>query len=316
MAFAVSCLAQTISDPDLAAADRLWIEFNMPTLSRDSCPGLTFLGGWMNSKPVEGIGFTNPAGFPSKSYVIGSTVLPLTEDFKPATWDLVTLKTLNPDQAFFFYGQFIEDTALCAAIESDLAGQRPFAEALLAKRAEESPAYFHDPNSYFGVTVDNSLAAYTAIEIEADLANELIQPDSDRADILRRLKSLDAKSLIKTTKYCGPKKLIESLEATLNTPHAAPGTPEGAIDDLCEATGIELEGQSHEIDPKVALILRMGNAALPALYRHLQDIRLTRSLWKGMMSAPAQVITIGEAANDLIHRITGKPYGGSSIGSK
>jgi hypothetical protein len=135
-------------------------------------------------------------------------------------------------------------------------------------------------------------------------ANELVQPDTDRATTARRMKSLLAAEPDLNT--AANRALLVSLEATLIPSKAKPGSIEQLIDELSEMCNCSSRARTDwEPDPRYTRLAQMGFAAVPGLIDHLDDKRLTRSIQGGAMNCPPSNMPIQVVVSDVLKELAG-----------
>ena len=316
-------------ESDLAAAVKLWQDMKMPVLSPNSRPVIVPLGYWESGATSEsvGVGFSNPVGGGPASFLLGARIFsgtPGTTWFglpdaltsalargKPADWSVAAIAQVVND-SFTAGRDFGDDTTLCGAIVSQIAGHDEFAEALLRK-VKRKDSEWSVGEAYLGLPKDRSILASTAFQVETRLANDLLEPNSDRRAVLGQLRQLASADLIVAQRNSeGIQELIQNLSATVAMAPGSPNSPEAAVRDLTNATGIEIRGSSHDIDPRVDKVSKMGLAAAPSLINHLNDKRLTRSISLGMNMAGPAIIPLGWVADSLLEQLSGGDIVGST----
>lgn len=157
---------------------------------------------------------------------------------------------------------------------------------------------FHQPADL----PDTTAVAYLAW---AYSGNELVQPDTDRAKIVKRMKAVLAAEPELNTEV--NRALLKSLEAALVPSTAKPGSVEQLIDDLTEMcnTGRRYD----EVDPRYSRLAEMGFVAIPALIEHLADDRLTRSVRQGFDNFPTWNLRVKDVVSDLLQELAGEELG-------
>jgi hypothetical protein len=150
--------------------------------------------------------------------------------------------------------------------------------------------------------------------IWAHFGNLLVQPETDRRDILNRMqKAYDTFQQLKLD-HQGTDwnaNLLTALKATLEPTHTEPGTIEAAVSDLveCSFAAGPMAPQVDDLDFRYLAVLEFGFDAVPALIAHLDDPRLTRSVMQGFNNMPPYIRRVSEVASDALRAIAGDDLG-------
>lgn len=139
--------------------------------------------------------------------------------------------------------------------------------------------------------------------------NQIVKPQTD----LKTAHTMMAKVLTTIPELNDEprKSLLASLAASVEPTKAAPGTIEAAIDDLVNCTRRSgTMAVMEAADTRYEKILLKGFDAVPALIRHLDDKRLTRSVMVGFNNFPTMPVTVGELASQLLGDIIAEPGDG------
>jgi hypothetical protein len=139
----------------------------------------------------------------------------------------------------------------------------------------------------------------------AHYGNELVKPESDRTKAAKQMKALLA--LEPRLNIEGYRALLKSLDAALVPSKAKPGTVERMIDDLTDMCN---KGRRNdEPDPHCSRLADMGFVAVPALLKHLDDDRLTRSVKQGFNNFPTWIVRVKHVVSDLLQELSGEELG-------
>jgi hypothetical protein len=179
------------------------------------------------------------------------------------------------------------------AIFCKLRGWSRFAEALFQRSVDANPGT--PPRLVFAALAWNHSLL------------ELRNPDSNWAPLCKRMKALLAVN--KDLRTEANRKLLASLEAALVPSKAPPGSIAAMIDDLIEAKGsigrCWRMGDDRIDDPRIVRLLERGFEAVPDLFEHLEDDRLTRHFKDdGNMFLPQRLCFVDELVGDLLSRLS------------
>jgi len=206
------------------------------------------------------------------------------------------------DLAYWEQATFESNAGLAIALQCNARGWKGLAQELWASSLKQSSGHhfgaFYQPANLPSRTAVAYLAwAYSG--------NELVKPDSDRSKTATRIKALLAAEPKLNTE--GNRAILKALEAALVPSTAKPGTVERLIDDLTDMCN---SGRRHdEADPRYTRVADMGFAAVPALLKHLDDDRLTRSVKQGFNNFPTWNVRVKHVVSDLLQELAGEGLG-------
>lgn len=174
----------------------------------------------------------------------------------------------------WFVGEDYSEAELTAATWNGLTSRGRWSEWLLAIQCEASGRHelaiaVWDAWRKGGAKLDPS--SELAKEGWEWWVKQFQYRDADRAKVARRLQ------LIATDHpTAADADLLRKLKLSLTPPDAKSGTVEALIGEVLDVS-VDPDFLDAERDPRLAAILRLGFDAVPALIRHLDDDRLTRS---------------------------------------
>jgi len=234
-----------------------------------------------------------------------------TERMRPSEGSIVrvepTIEAVEDVQGRFAYPWpnmlYTPNVALATAIQAKARGWDALAERLL------------DLASRIGISDMGCIQSpgmppsqMLAILARVHFANELVQPDSDRAAIAPRLEAslsfggptpcTECYGDVKANCTFGP--LARALRTTLEHRRAAPGTVEAKVDALSDiSTPI---WHDYRQDPAFLRVAELGFDAVPTLLDHLTDQRLTRTV-EHMFDGTRRLRLLDEIVRELLQGI-------------
>lgn len=304
--FVASAPAQLIS-PTPAEMEQLlakYLEYGLPLPPRDAKLVRIPLGQYSHT-----VGFVSKKakGWKSAEVLIGTTTAEEYSLNDQSPTQLDTEGFCATSDLSWPNAPFEINTGLATALQCQARGYTNLALQLWKASVVKSigfdrPAAFVHPSDLTGPSTVAFLAWI-------HWANELIQPRSDRRQILQRMKVLrTAEPLLVTWDN---RKVFEGLEAALSTKAAPPGSIDARINDLVELSFRFPASRSDmgSIDPPsesyFGLVL-FGFDAVPALVNHLADKRLTRSMQDGFNNFSSYIRPVKEIVSDILQDLAGQ----------
>lgn len=200
--------------------------------------------------------------------------------------------------------EFEQNLPIAAAIQAHARGDRVFAQALLARgMVKRGIGPFTSPLSQPQEASAKERVAYLALTHFAGL---LPKQDADRREIYENLRRVYASGLVRQeTRLFGTVPLLESLRLSLRPIRGVPGTIERAVDELVYCSAAEgMLDLSKKDDPFVEAVKAYGLAAVPALARHVEDHRLTWSLFYGVNNAHTHLIEVKRIVRRILAQLS------------
>jgi hypothetical protein len=188
------------------------------------------------------------------------------------------------------------DTALWLALAEGARGHNEFALALLDRT--------HDPRK----PLEQRVATFALHH----WMQQLLDSGTDRAAISTHLHSLVRKHPELDDPYT--KYVLERLDLTVNGRYSGSDANEKLVDSLCdhdERPGVfppfSMLAHGKQADrPIIKAIVSIGFEVVPALIRHLDDERLTRSAFVGFNNFQPYHLTVGDICRDILYAYSDK----------
>ena len=214
----------------------------------------------------------------------------------------VDLKTVLAE---YSRATFDINVGLATAIQCEARGWHELSKALWELTGKVESGHCH---SIFYLPEDESPRTALRLTARIHWANELLEPDTDRAMFARRMKNLIAGEPKLDTE--AHRRLLASLEAALVPSTAELSSPEALIDDLVNLQGRKSIFAAYpDPSPRYSRLVELGFDAVPALIEHLDDERLTRSVMEGFNNFPTYHRCVGEVVGDMMQGLAGDNFG-------
>jgi hypothetical protein len=250
----------------------------------------------------------SPQGGPSRLFW-GTETFP--EDFQPnITWEPTTPDQVRANDVYALSHQvFSIDEPLALALQLESQGWHDLAISIVKRRPVNLPSR-REPITLTFLSADMSPEQRLNHLAWGHWCNVFRDRDSNRQAIKEHL---DALFKVEPPLRDDPPKaeFIEALALALQPATSAPGSVESEIGGLCEVSGHpyywnQPGPQGVWTDPHFIALAEKGFAAVPALLKHMDDRRLTRSVQFGSMMTP-RYLSVGDLARLIIVNIAGMP---------
>ncbi len=184
------------------------------------------------------------------------------------------------------------------AIQCKANGWERLAEELLARSVKGSDS--HGDNSLFNWRLQKTEESAVAFLAWVTLGNELTRPQTDRNAISKKMRALfNREPLLCVEKNCN---FLNALVAATG-PNCAPvGSCAHLVNDLAEVHSNYLAGQ-YQGDPRYIRVASQGFDIVPELIAHLQDTRITRAYFGGIMNAVPHFYDVGTLCRRLLFEL-------------
>lgn len=196
---------------------------------------------------------------------------------------------------------FHVNSGVATAIQCRDRGWNDLAEALLTASLKVSVG---ENNSMFKQRRGAPAREMLARVAMAHWANALLRPETDRAEILRWLEALLRR--VPEVRDFTHDNLLLALRETVAPRKSVPGSVESCIDDLVDVT--YRHHQDDRGDPRYRRVAMLGFRAVPALLRHLEDDRLTRTVTHGLNNLATYHTPVRELVDLRLWEIAGPDF--------
>jgi hypothetical protein len=292
-----------LTDPKLIKLVEQYKAYGLPLPTKDAKLVLIeegrFGGGnWLQPDgPVLVAAFKEiPEGEVIESFLIGTSLRNLRGERKEEEVE-PTANTASRASTYssFGFSSFPEDQRLAHALQAAYLGYQPYAKVMLQKSAAYPIVGLG--LSPLGEPRDESTECGLAFLALNHQVNRLVEPNSDRGEILRKLREIKDSGLVKDPNGLLQRFLL-NLEKTCQPSKSGRSAVGVAIDSLTEMTS--WDGS----DPRYEAALKLGLKAVPELIDHMDDERLTRVMLPQIDNSPPRVGHLGLVCRRLIAAIT------------
>jgi hypothetical protein len=264
--------AAPASAPKASALDALLADYRALGLPMPSANARLVKWELGAARAIRYLAFAEPGTGPD-----GPQLLIGTEHRKPNEGSVVTPIEPGPEAAEGIRGTWIgarypTNAALATAIQAKARGWDALATRLLELAAKTAVRDF----GAGGETAEAQNKASLAMLARNHYANELMRRGSDWRAIAA---GLEAYLAMGAPAQPDLRPFLHSLRATLDHPPSAPGSAEAKIDALCDM-GNPKTSDGHDA-PALLRVVELGFEAVPALFDHVTDERLTRTMGFG-----------------------------------
>jgi hypothetical protein len=305
VAFGSFTLGATSDQPDVSLDEllALYRTYKLP-LPSDDAKLVRFESGWRTSDKsgkevrLDYLGFlVKPATSDHPAVVLVGTREITAKSTASKITPVATTTALAKDGTIKEYeAMFGLTSTLALAIQCKSRGWDDLARGLLENRRGRE--FIRDPMPGGTLLPLRPSVAHMAWK---HWENALVDPETDRAEIAKRVKALLASEPSFTDYNRG---LLAVLEVTLKPSQAKPGSIEAMIDGLANVSDIYEDSRSS--DPLITKLALLGFEAVPALIEHWDDPRLTRGATPVVANSKGSLIPVCGAVRGLVTNLAGE----------